>query len=58
MKVAERVKQKLTEKMASGLTLEDIAEKINLTTDELKAYLSYYATLNRLEKEIEKIDTK
>ena len=58
IKVAERVKQKLTEKMANGLTLEDISEKMNITSDELKAYLSYYATLDRLEKEIDKIDTK
>lgn len=57
-KVAERVKEKLTAKMKLGLTLEDIAEKLNLTADELKAYLSYYATLERLEKEIDKIDKK
>lgn len=58
LKVAERVKEKLTEKMSKGLTLEEIAEKMNITSDELKAYLSYYATLNRLEQELDKIDKK
>lgn len=58
LKVAERVKEKLTEKMSKGLTLEEIAEKMNITSDELKAYLSYYATLNRLEQELDKFDKK
>lgn len=56
LKVAQRVKELLTSKMNLGLTLEDIAGKINLTSEELKAYLSYYSTLNRLENELKKID--
>jgi len=58
IKIAERVKEKLTSKMQLGLTLEEIAEQLNITADELKAYLSYYATLDRLEKALEKVDKK
>lgn len=58
LKVAERVKEKLTAIMQGGLTLEEIAEKLEITSDELKAYLSYFNTLNRLEKALDKIDKK
>lgn len=58
MKVAERLKEKLTLKMKDGLTFEEISEKLNITSEELKAYLTYYNILNRLEKAIDKIDKK
>ena len=58
MKVAERVKEKLTIRMKEGLTFEEISEKLNITSEELKAYLTYYNILNRLEKAIDKIDKK
>lgn len=58
LKVAERVKEKLTSKMQLGLTLDDIAEQLNLTQEELMAQLSYYATLDRLEKGLDKVDKK
>ena len=56
MKIADRVKEKLTAKMQKGLTFEEVAEKLTMSSDELKAYLSYYSILNKLEKEIDKID--
>ena len=56
MKIAERVKEKITSKMQKGLTLEEVAAKLNMSSDELKAYLSYYSILNKLEKEIDKVD--
>ena len=58
MKVAERLKEKLTLKMKDGMTFEEISEKLNITSEELKAYLTYYNILNRLEKAIDKIDKK
>lgn len=58
MKIAERVKEKLTIRMKEGLTFEEISEKLNITSEELKAYLTYYNILNRLEKAIDKIDKK
>lgn len=58
IKVAERVKEKLTQKMQKGLTFEEIANQLKMTSDELKAYLSYYNILDRLEKAIDKVDKK
>jgi len=40
IKIAEKVKEKLTSKMQLGLTLEEIAEQLNITADELKDYIS------------------
>ncbi len=58
MKVAERVKEKLTLKMQRGMSYEDIAEKLNLTQEVLNSYLQYYTILNKLEQAIDKIDDK
>lgn len=57
-KIAQRVKEKLTLKMNLGLTMEEIAEQMQMDADELKACLSYYAKLDRLEKALEKVDKK
>ena len=56
IKIAERVKEKITSKMQLGLTFEEIAGKLNIDTDTLKSYLSYFNILDRLEKAIDKID--
>ena len=58
IKVAERMKEKLTSKMQLGLTFEEIAEQLNVTSDTLKSYLCYYDILNRLEKALDKVDKK
>lgn len=58
MKIAERVKEKLTFYMQNGFTFEEISEKLNMTADELKAYLSYFNILNRLEKALDNLDKK
>lgn len=58
MKIAERIKEKLTAKMQLGLTFEEIAEQLNIDTDGLRAYLSYYNILDRLEKALDKVDKK
>ncbi len=57
-KIAQRVKELLTRKMQLGLTMQDIAEQMQMDEDELKACLSYYAKLDRLEKALEKVDKK
>jgi len=54
-KIAERVKEKLTNLMKQGMTFEDIAASLNIEPDVLKSYLSYYDILNRLEQSIDKI---
>lgn len=57
LKIAQRVKEKITYKMTNyGLTMDEIAEQLKMDSDELKACLSYYAKLDRLEKAIEKVD--
>ena len=56
IKIAERDKEKITSKMQLGLTFEEIAGKLNIDTDTLKSYLSYFNILDRLEKAIDKID--
>ena len=38
------------------MTLEDIAKKIEIDSEELKSYLNYYTILIRLEKKIDTID--
>ena len=58
IKIAERVKEKLTSKMQLGLTFEEIAEQLNTDSDGLKAYLSYYNILSKLEMALDKIDKK
>lgn len=57
-KIAQRVKELLTNKMQLGLTMQEIAEQMQMDEDELKACLSYYAKLDRLEKALEKVDKK
>ncbi len=57
-KIAQRVKELLTSKMQSGLSLEEIANAIGITVEELQAQLTYYSTLDRLEKALNKIDTR
>lgn len=59
LKVAQRVKQKLTFLMAEqGMMMEEIAKKLNMDSDELKACLSYYAILDKFEKALNTIDKK
>ena len=57
IKIAERMKEKLTKIMVNNkMTLEDVAEKIEMDAEELKSYLNYYTILNRLEKKIDSLD--
>ena len=59
LKCALRLKEKLTKIMVENkLSLEDVANKIEMNPEELKAYLNYYTILNRLEKKIDNFDKK
>lgn len=59
LKCALRLKEKLTKIMVDNkLTLEDVANKIEIEPEELKSYLNYYTILNRLEKKIDNFDKK
>lgn len=55
MQVRERVFEICTGLLKKGLSQAEIAEKLQITEDELKAYLSYYSTLQRLEHNLELI---
>lgn len=59
LKCALRLKEKLTKIMIDNkLSLEDVANKIEIEPEELKSYLNYYTILNRLEKRIDNFDKK
>ncbi len=55
LKVKERVEQLITMKLQGGKTKEDICEELKIDEDTMKAYLSYYKILDRLEKAIAKL---
>lgn len=57
-KIRERVEQVYTEKLKSGLSAKEIAEKLNRTVDEVKAIFTYFDTLNTFERDLSNIDTK
>lgn len=57
-KIRERVEQIYTEKLKSGLSAKEIADKLNRTVDEVKAIFTYFDTLNTFERDLYNIDTK
>lgn len=57
-KIKERCQQIYTQKMKSGLTTKEIAEKLRKTEDEVKAIFTYFDILNNFEKDLSNIDTK
>ncbi len=57
-KIRERVEQIYTEKIKSGLSAKEIADKLNRTVDEVKAIFTYFDTLNTFERDLSNIDTK
>lgn len=57
-KIRERIEQTYTEKIKSGLSAKDIADKLNRTVDEVKAIFTYFDTLNTFEMDLSNIDTK
>ena len=57
-KIKERCQQVYTQKLKSGLSVKDIAEKLHKTEDEVKAIFTYFDTLSNFEKDLSNIDTK
>lgn len=57
-KIRERIEQIYTQKLKSGLSAKEIAEKLNRTVDEVKAIFTYFDTLNTFERDLSNIDTK
>ena len=55
MKIKQRMGQLISSKMANDMSLGDIAKGLNITENELRAYLNYYNIMDRLEKAIEKL---
>lgn len=52
-KVQERLMEKLTALNKAGLNVRDIAEKIGMTEDDLRAQFSYFSILYNLEKRLD-----
>lgn len=57
-KIKERVQMEYTNLLKKGLTVKEIATKLNRTEDEVKALFSYYDTLEKFEEDILKLDNK
>ena len=57
-KIKERCQELYTTKLKQGLSVKEIAEKLNKTEDEVKAIFSYFDTLNTFERDLANIDTK
>lgn len=57
-KIKERCQQIYTQKMKTGLTTKEIAERLHKSEDEVKAIFSYFDILNNFEKDLSNIDTK
>ena len=55
LKIKERVEKTITAKLESGLSLKEIAQKLNIDEDQLNIYLKQYSILARLEAAIQKI---
>lgn len=47
-----RTQEIYTSKLQKKMSTEDIAKALDMTTDEVKAYFSYYDTLDRFEKRL------
>ena len=57
-KIKERCQQIYTSKLKAGLSVKEIADKLNRTEDEVKAIFSYFDTLNTFERDLTNIDTR
>lgn len=55
-KIKERTQIEYTNLIKKGMTMKEIASKLNRTEDELKALFSYYDTLITFEKDLINLD--
>lgn len=51
-KIQERMQQLVTSKMKQGISVSDIAKRLNLTEEEFNNYFTYFKVLDRLEQRI------
>ncbi len=51
-KIKERLQEIYTQKIKNGLQPSEIANKLNKTEDEIKAYFTYFDILNNFEREL------
>ena len=57
-KIKERVQIEYTKLLKKGLSVKEIASRLNKTEDEVRALFGYYDTLNTFEKDLLNIDSK
>lgn len=55
-KIKERTQEEYTKLLKKGMSVKEIAEKLNRTEDEVKALFSYYDTLNTFERDLINLD--
>lgn len=55
LKIRERVEQLITSKLQKGLSVVEIAEKLNMTEEDFKHLFTYYKKLNKFEEAILKL---
>lgn len=55
-KIKERVQQEYTAKLKQKLTTKEIAEKLDMTEDEVKVLFTYFDAINRFEQKLVAIE--
>ena len=53
--IKERMQQEYTRAIKKGMSTKDIAEKLQMTEDEVKVYFTYFAQLQRFEEKLNAI---
>ena len=55
-KIKERVQQEYTAKLKQKLTTKEIADKLDMTEDEVKVLFTYFDAINRFEQKLVAIE--
>ena len=53
--IKERVQQEYTRLIRKGMSTNEIAEALEMTTDEVKLYFTFFDSLDRFEKKMQKL---
>lgn len=51
-KIKERLQEEYSELMYKGMSVEQIADKLGMTTDEVKLYFTYFDMIDRFEQKL------
>lgn len=51
-KIKERLQEEYSELMYKGMSLDQIADKLGMTTDEVKLYFTYFDMIDRFEQKL------